>query len=1204
MNAVAAPLSPLDWKRLPLTGRTLIEASAGTGKTFNIGLVYLRLLLEQKLSIEKILVTTFTDAAAQELRERLRQRLVEVEHWLSGSRVATNANDDESLENYLAKRYASETDAKAALRLIQIARSDFDRAPIATFHALCQRIQHDFPLESGVGFASGTLLDEKALLRECVEDFWRRRYLIGEIDEREAEAILAAGPEGLQHDLSALLSHDAFVIPTDGMAEVDVLFGALKSADNVSELRRMAADKGLYASRKNALSNRLEEIAELLEADSDVLELLADDGGKIFELKGIEDQQAPNIKLIDMPLINLLYRMRLLLKHHDIFARGSVLMKALAFCREEIPKRARQRDAQTFQMLIDNVHSRLCSDRDGPIFAKRLFESFSAALIDEFQDTDRRQFEIFDRIFREDDGTTRGSLIMIGDPKQAIFGFRGGDIAAYLRASSEVTRRYSLVVNHRSSSALVTAVNALYAHTDGGFRDARIRYQQVTAAGSAHDKAYSVSDSPVSTPLVIHRFRSAVDESANNLGDLETLALQDCSNRIAELLNDPKRTVDGRAIGPGDIAVLLATNNQISALRKLLVDRRVPCVSGGRGNVFDSEVARELELILYAVLNADDDRAVRGALSTHLLGARFADVFAWQSDTAAFERELERFVHWRVLVRTRGVLALIGALLEDRGANLLAAPDGERTLTDLRHLGELLADEEVMQHGLEGLYAWFVSMRRDEKSSDESGDAADAKRLRIESDTQRVQLLTIHGSKGLEFPIVFLPLVWRISSRENKYKPKVLRFHEDGSACVDLGSANFGSNYARHFREDLQERLRLLYVALTRAKYAVHVYWVDRGRRLDCNDQLWEIPAIDVLIHKAQESFGLAKGEDSLDALVAKLDGIRVAEPYASAKNEYRAQSELSKLLATPRPTPTLRVFEWLHSFSSLTRQAQLVDIESAAVDESEVDPTVDLEQAAFARAGEPENDELLELYPLRGPRFGNAVHNILEQAKPGKVWPEQRLLIDAQSNMQAVRADGEIFGDPSELIGRLVDRVRHADLGEGLRLIDLTSKTRVSEFEFQFPLRHVSVSHLREICATHGCANAVPITLQTVALNGMLTGFVDLVFFHAGRYHVLDYKTNWLGSRLSDYQGTTLDSAMNEHHYELQALLYTVALHRYLGGRLDGYEPEKHLGETWYLFLRAVGLQQGAGIWRRQWPMALILALDYAFAGDVEVAA
>ena len=1200
---MTAALPALDWRRMPLHGRILIEASAGTGKTWNIGLIYMRLLLERELRVEQILVTTFTDAAAQELRERLRRRLVEAERLLEALPSAA-LDEDNPLENYLRALCPDEDCTRRALRRIQLARTDLDRAPVSTIHALCQRIQRDYPLESGAAFANDKLFDEQQLQRECVEDFWRRRYLTGEVDPREAGLLLDDGPEGLLRDLGGLANNADARIVAGGLAELERKIAALRTPEVANELLRLSDDKTIYAPRVRALSGALKKIASLLLLDEhiDIEAELAELLKGTFEPAAVAKQEAPDHPgaLASHTLIVALQQLGSLLGLRNTFTRGTVLAAAAQTCREEMPRRARQRHVQTFSMLIDAVYQRLCGEHADHVLADRLFEAFPVALIDEFQDTDQRQFAIFDRIYR-----VRGTLVMIGDPKQAIYSFRGGDIAAYLRAAEQADQRFSLGTNHRSSRALVEALNAWYGHTEGGFAHPLIRYQQVVPAGKADEQPYSVDGEPATRPLVIHPFRGDAQKNGSPLhalGELEALALDDCANRIAELLNDPQQRIGSQRVTPGDIAVLLSTNSQIVALRTRLVARGVPCVGSGRGNIFAGEVARELELILFAVLHPDDDQAVRGALATRLLGVTLEQFTVWQAQPADFEHELERFEAWRTLVRTRGVLALIEALLAARATALLALPEGERVLTDLRHLGELLAAEEGARQGLDGLYAWLLEMRGE--GSDGDADAAEERQLRIESDARRVQLLTIHASKGLEFPIVFLPLVWRTGDRSGPRAPKLLRYHDaDGRRCVDLGSVDFIEHQARHFREELEERLRLLYVALTRAVHAVHVYWVDRGA-LPGNDALaWKCAAIDLLVRQVQQQLALPEGEASLAALTEALASMGLSAPFASAFARYQPPVETPSLRATQTPLPQLRPFQWLHSFSGLTRYAAaavLID-DSGAADETGTDES----EATAAEPDESaEDSRLLALYPLRGPRFGDAVHHVFELAQPGPVWPAQRQLLHNQLGAQAVKADHLTHDEALERVGRLIDRARQADLGDGLRLADVPAERRIVEFEFQFPVQQVSLARLRRLCAAHGQAGVIPASLDASMLNGMLTGFADLILERDDRFHVLDYKTNWLGARLNDYRGASLDAAMAEHHYPLQALLYTVALHRYLRQRMDGYTAERHLGDSRYLFVRALGLEPGLGVWRHRWPTALIEALDDAFAGEQEAAA
>ena len=1188
-----APMQTLDWQTLPLAApdRVLIEASAGTGKTWTIAALYLRLLLEgdDPPTVEKILVATFTEAAARELRERLRARLADAERELqriSGDALTgtDEGGDRDSVLQWLAQKFGEEGKTKPALRRVQLARMDFDRAPIGTIHALCQRFLQDFTLDSGVAAAQANL-DEDALLRECVEDFWRRRYFAdAAVDPAESE-LFGGGPEQLMRDVRTMLAQHAQVLAADGLGELVRGIAALRAQKSGARLRELAANRELYAPRKTLLSKRLMRIAEALEggADADVHEALAE----MPDAETIDEQQPADapLRLRDDVLIRRLQHLQLLARKRKAFIRGRVLVAACAFCREEIPRRAEMRQGQTYSLLIRNVRERVCVA--GRAFAQTLFEAYPYALVDEFQDTDWQQFDIFDTIYRDAKRAPRGWLAMIGDPKQAIYGFRGGDIAAYLDARESAATRRAMETSFRSTRALIDALNGLYGASDGGFGDPRIVYQPVRCGGKVESAGLRRAGEPVA-PLRIHLFRGTTPgrngEPETALAWLDELALDDCVERIIELLKDPATTLGDKPVRPQDVAVLVPNNRHVGSLRRMLAARGVPCTGNARDSVFDGEIAEELELFLAAVLHPDDDGAVRGALATTLLGYDWRGIIALQDDPATFERQLERYARWHALALSRGVFGAVADLIAQRAATLLRRDDGERTLADLRHLGELIARREAEEAGIEGVIAWFAHARRDGMHDDERGY-----RLRSTSDAGALQIMTLHAAKGLEFPVVFLPLAWRIPSRAGRFEPKVLRFHDgQGKVCIDAGSRDFVRNLEQHFAEDQRERQRLLYVAMTRAKSALHVYWADRGVPGDA--PAWEIPAIDILLRQAMEKFSLAFGEADLPALARKLGGMAVIDPAPRSDAEYAASSAAPPDFAPRSPLPALRPFEWLHSFTGITRRRVAEDVDAAAADESE-SVTADIVEVV-----EAEQRELLALDVLRGRRFGDAVHKVLEQSG---MRPVERPVLLA--TLAAEGLDAENPESEAALL-RMFERTLASDLGGGLRLRDLPAHERVAEFGFQFPIA-ASLYELRAACAAHGFADIWPAHPRAHELRGMLTGFADLIFVFDGRYHVLDYKTNRLGTRLSDYAGSALDAAMTEHFYPLQSLLYTVALHRYLRGRLRDYSPERHLGDSVYLFLRGVGLAPGTGVWRRRWPARLILDLDDVFA-DAEAAA
>ena len=1192
---MSAIVTTLDWQALSLAApdRVLIEASAGTGKTWTIAALYLRLLLEGQTPplVGAILVATFSEAAARELRERLRARLADAERELQRivDRAAAQADvqDNDTVLTWLATQFAQAGDAKQALQRIQLARMDFDRAPIGTIHALCQRFLRDFPLDSGMAAIASERIDEDALLRECVEDFWRLRYLgDGAVDAAEA-ILFAGGPEKLLRDVRDMLAHDARILAADGIEALDAEIARLRAPEAQRQLRELCEAAHYKLPNKSAVRKRLASIVDALTANALVIETIDKQIDKYFTGDELDKQQSEfaNVRLRDQPLIRQLRTIKALAAHSDTFIRGRVLVAACEFCRVEIPRRAEQRQAMTYSLMIAKVHERVRDGNGG--MAQALFEAYPFALVDEFQDTDARQFEIFDAIYRDRDGVTRGWLAMIGDPKQAIYGFRGGDIAAYLKAREGATTRRAMGTNYRSTRVLVEALNALYAAGDGGFGEAAIAYQRMLCAGNA-EKAELRRKGRAAPPLSIHRFRGNAlgtkDQPLTAQGELANIALDDCAQRIVELLTDAATTLGDNPVMPGDIAVLLPKNTQVSELRRRLVDRGVPCAGSGRESVLEGATAEELELFLAAILHPDDDGAVRAALATSLLGYDLCGIAALQTDSAAFERELDRFAKWHDLALTRGAFAAIASLIAQRAGALLCERSGERIIADLRHLGELLAAREMEEPGLERAIAWYAQARRDAENNGERD-----RRVRLLADAGAVQIMTLHAAKGLEFPIVFLPLAWNTAERSGQHEPKVLHYHDDDArACIDVGSGGFVDHLQTHFAEDLRERRRLLYVAMTRAKSALHVYWVGRGVPEDA--VAWKIPAIDIALRQALRAHGLALSEAALPELAGKIDGITIADPALRGRARYAATHASGSERLPQQPLPALRRFEWLHSFSGILRSRVVESADAAADDETDPqDAVIDIAEV------EPEHPELLALHAVGGSAFGDAVHKTLEAAG---MRPVDRALLRDKLAAQGIASMEE---EPEAALLRMLERVRESDLGDGLRLMDLPARERVAEFGFQFPIG-ACLRDLRAACARHGFADVWPAQLRASELNGMLTGFADLIFFHGGRYHVLDYKTNRLGTRVSDYCGAALDEAMRDDFYPLQALIYTVALHRYLRQRLHVYSPEQ-LGDSVYLFLRGVGLAPGAGVWRRRWPEALIHDLDEVFAG-VEAAA
>jgi exodeoxyribonuclease V beta subunit len=1170
-----------DWRGLPLAGRSLVEASAGTGKTWTIAVLYLRLLLERGLGARAIVVTTFTEAAAQELKDRLRARLdwaaAEALDWREGGHARPRPGDEPDDLRWLRDTLATEAradDGRPAgllLHRLRLARAELDLAPIGTIHALCRRVLADHPLEAGIAPTPATIVDGDALREELVDDLWRR-WTQGDARPPDGAATwIADGRAKLAKALKALS------LPQVELREPPATDAvrALMDPGMATPLRELAAREGFFRQVNSRLIGELRELAAFIES-GDVetplgdLEKLADGAPENQFKKGrhAEALALPALRWA-IDAASVLANKDRDLRHHAL----AVAHRELLGLRQAA---LAARDALTFDDLIERVCTAV-TQRDSAL-AKRLAASWQAALVDECQDTDPRQAAIFDALFGPPFDADGRALVLIGDPKQAIYRFRGGDLHAYLAAARGAAHILRLSRNHRSSAAYVGAVNAFYAAAGDGLLHPDIHYVAVDAAGRADATPYTVDGERCARPLVLHDFDPEAPLPVAQ-EDRARLALLACADLVADLVGSGRHRIGDRSLAAGEVAVLLPTNRHIDALRRLLRRRGVPCVGLARDSVWRSDWAWNLQVVLHAVLHPEDAAAVRAALATRLFGLDWTALRELAAHEERWREVVERFHALQATWRSAGVLSVVRRLIENAAPRLLAQADGERALTDLRHLGELLAAAAADRHGMAALWAWLAAQRRAGGGDDE--DAAEAQRLRVESDAARVQLMTLHASKGLEYDLVVLPLMW-LPGRDEYAVPRV-HDPDSGRTIAVLGGPTHAAACEAHAIEDQRERARMLYVALTRARHACHLFALPRGRAHGRSKSPLGDPQrspLDHLLERIEEaSRGCPDGVDWRAEWPARTE----SAPVAPAR---------PKPLPEPLPMPPERAPRGLFSFTQLVRGGtRLADAEGAADDEARTGELRDEPQPA-------PHPDLAALSMVAGADFGNALHEALERRDLARPLAAQRELV------QRCLADWDVRSPlPPEVLAARVaarlDGVLTADLGEGLRIGSLGADAQRAEMGFDFALEGATLSRMRAACAAHGEPGLVPESLGARTLRGLMTGKIDLVLRHAGRYHVLDWKSNRLGEQLADYAPDRLPAAMDGHHYRLQALLYQLALHRHLRAHLDGYDPQRKLGAPLYLFVRAVGLAPGAGVWRGDVRLPLLLAVDAALAEE-----
>jgi exodeoxyribonuclease V beta subunit len=1179
----AAAVADDPYLALDLDGVRLIEASAGTGKTYTLATLVLRLVVERDLRLARVLVVTYTEAATQELRARLRKRLqlaARIADELAADADVASADDGPeaaSTRRLLLRRLRDE-DANALRARLRRAAAEIDLAAVSTIHGFCARVLAEHALQTGQAFEPAELIgSERALHDELADDLWRRHGA----DARDAEllATLWPEPDALARDLDALLRVPVLMPPPppatpDPIDALRAAAAALRDAFGAhGDRARAQLDAAIAGKTLNGNSYR----PALVDALWHALARWATGDG-LGDIEARLDRLTPDLLALrtnkgrqshtpQSPLFDAIARYLDALRARAAWLRDA----SLAFlhrlrddARARLAERKRVLRVRSYDDLIDGVAAALDGD-DGAALAEALRAQYAVALVDEFQDTDARQWSIFRRVF----GGGDAALFLIGDPKQAIYGFRGGDVDAYLAARDVAAPAPPLTRNFRSRPGLLRALETLYARAgEHAFVDARIRFQTI-APGRGED------DGPP-TPALTLRLLPAPDDGATRLADdSRKVAADACAVAIHGVLRDARAgiaTLQGAPVRPADIAVLVRDYREAAHIQAALAAVGVATVAAGRQSLFQTEQAQEVLTLLEALLQPADDARLRAALATVFLGRSGADIARMDEDDAWRGAEHLAAVAWRERWQRHGPLALLSDLCAAHAERLLARADGERRLTNLLQLGELLQQAAAAALGLAGLVDWLRLRIVEADPNDE------AQLLRLESDAQRVQILTLHGSKGLEFQLVYLPFAG--IGRGDRTPTRHCTISDSGGRVLYWkidGDPRWDDAVAQWHAERRAEDARLLYVGLTRAGHAVWLAWS--------------------AFHRA-DATALKTLLDDPHALPAHPDIHVDAAPLAALP----APLPPLPAAAVPDARRVARVLSrdwWVHSFTQLTGEAaRIADADRGADDEPDAPPGFD--GVAFDGDGvDPRFDAAFDRR-FGGSRFGNVLHDALERVDfaawrdgDAALPPTQALALG-----DALRRGGYAEADIAPGLAALtplVARTLGAALPEGTRLCDLPPQARRAEMEFHFSLGAVSVDALLALLHAHGWLRDRHGFGARRRLEGLMTGKIDLVYTHGGRYYLLDYKSN----RLPAYDPAAIARAMDDSEYTLQALIYTLALHRWLRFRLGAaYDYARDFGGVRYLFCR--GLDPAApanGLYAQAPAAALIDALDTMFA-------
>lgn len=1066
---------------LPLTGRVLVEASAGTGKTYTLVGVVVRLIVEAGLMPDQILVVTYTRAATAELRTRLRDRLGELRRaMLEGTR-----GSDGFIEALLAAS-RGDLDARAlALARLDAALAGLELAAIDTIHAFCQRALAEGAFRRGAAFEAEVEPLPGSLRRELVNDLWRRATA------EQGDAAFwpdAAGPTLARHAATReKLSHWVGV-----------------------------------AGRVTAWPN-----ASLVGGERPGDARLDDDAAKAsWMLHG---------------------RRRL-----------------AELVREELPRRIRATGLHDFDGLVRSLRDAIVRE---PALASELGRRYPALLIDESQDTDALQLEVFDRIHRAAP-SARALLVLVGDPKQAIYSFRGADLHSFLRTAATFRdgERHSLLENRRSHPRLVAAADALIARPLA--RDAPpLRMPKL-----GYTRPRGVSDTPLvtdpgdDTALTFLLLESDDELSAKDASQAIAVCVAD---DIVRLLSDSQVQLAGRPLTPADIVVLVDDNQDGAAVRAVLGERGVPTASTVKSSVYASAEARELRILMIGLCARSDERRTRSALAGRIVGLDAAAFERFDQDAAESDRWRRALASWLELWQRDGLGAAVRRICDECGTwtRWSRRRGGERAMTNLLHLLALLDASGIQDPA--ALLLWFGQQNEDTSAATVEGD--DPALLQIDSDGQQVRVMTMHGSKGLEFPIVYLAGIG--SGRRQRMQAAPLRQRDDGP---EIDIAGTPEAQAAHHSDEVDQAMRVAYVGLTRAKSRAYVVWGVFPHAAQSPLGWWlgeGAAALDLVAMRAAIE-ALAQTDDAISVRSLPADAGDAAprrwQPVA-ARDQAAAPLALASL-SHPLPGPDRRA-----SFTALVAQGMSPDEpdHDQAIDDAAVDP-------APATAA-------LRFRFERGAAAGVCLHAIAEsidwQAAP-RAWHDA---------IRRELARSAIDGADPEQMAAWFDEIRRAPITvPGTRPFALAGIEQAGwhrEVAFDLPLRDADFSRVATAALEAGFA--VP-ALPAQQWRGLLRGYIDALVVRDGRVFVLDWKSNHLGDRFADYDEAAMEAAMRLHGYHLQHLLYSVAVRRFLAAR----GSPAAFGGVIYAFVRGMSPEApGHGVVALAPDLALLDTLDALLA-------
>ena len=1245
----------LNASTISLYGKHLIEASAGTGKTHNITRIFLRLLLERALPIEQILVMTFTKDATEEIRGRIDDFIrTSLHDW---DNLVVEDDYFIKLNENLSKQGIGSAQVKARLTQVLLY---IDEAAIFTIHGFCKRVLNQYAFASGVNFNAQMETDTQDITLEAVQD-WYRVLALASVQKPEQAYVQENDPESEQTTHNRSQQHSAFHLVTEFWPEPNSFISQFAKAFNNDNALNVQAPENINVEFKGLVEQAIASLnANLSTLTTTLIDVKkgADREKRQQELEqlllwlanlsaNVEGQHGkmPDAFIdgrryarskVKSELVEIFSAANMVKKQQPLLAKQLNRAKALLVVRqgiyhtrEQITRKKLQANVLGFDDLISTLNHCLTKERqsesitaDEATLASSIFKQFPVALVDEFQDTDPQQFAILKAIYYHQ---TQAALYMIGDPKQAIYGFRGGDIFAYLSARHDCEHQWLMDTNWRSSAEMITGYNRLFygnnlTEIPTDVFGYQIPYLPVLASPKAKGKTFP--DQKFNALQFVHfnveQESKKGKEQAVKQSYRAHMATW-CANEIVRLLANPDLSIVS-----GDIALLVRDGTEAANIKQALNQCGLASVfMSNRANLLQSEQTKQLLQVLQGILFLENDRLYTAALASPLMGFNREKLLQLQHDEQQWQQLKISFEKLRNEWQYKGFISMALQLMHQHFHIEVDENDtdnnADRTLTNLLHLFELLQSASQRHRQPQELLFWF------EQQSQVDNPEVEAE-LRLESDDNLIRIITQHGSKGMEYPVVFVPFATRHKDplKFGNRNVSLIEFHDENGVLQHSLDGNDDAK-TRMAAEAYAEAIRLLYVAVTRAEKRCYILTTtfehfDKsplGKTLKWSNDT-DIPAsLTKLAEDNSQAIALEILDNYSDDLVESND-----ERNQESNQESSTSKNINPLLTVELQQPAVAKFSgkierdwWLSSFSALSKNLRHNGVSSPDRDTQELEKA--FEQSQLATPSQSKNE--LRFALTKGAQTGNLLHDILEHTdfsapdwQKSCYWPLLKygvIVYEHESSQATERVSGEA------LLTQWLDEILHTplDTKQHFSLAQLEQSDTVRETEFYYPMQSASSRLLSKLLTEHR-NNDIPMNAGNNTskrsvhlpsyqqLKGMMHGFIDLIFFANGKYYVCDYKSSHLGDKYSDYNHAAMRENIEKNHYDLQYLIYSLALHRHLKYALADYDPKLHFGGVYYLYLRGMSSEaqyQNCGVYYREILLSELQQLDAIFAGE-----